>query len=309
MRGKDYKPRRFKKHKIRDHRRRAGKYKNPLFAKRTEKLKLLKIWRKRATVSIIITLIITGLYFFLIGPYFYISRINVEGLETIQGNDFKNIVNDFLGSRRLLIFPNSNSLLMNKGKLKRIIDENYVLDELKIDRDFPNTLNINVQERLSNAILVMDNNYFYLDSRGIVLRRFSNEEVYPGLGTGPYSDEVPDIIDGIAQLDLPEIRVQSFSRVEVGMQFLTTEKYEKILKTDELLTLYTPYELDYYKINDLNVNWFKLVTKDGWEIHIDLDNNIQTQIVKVHTFIQEQGINPAEHQYFNVRYEDRIYYK
>ncbi len=306
---RDYKPKRFKKHKIRDYRRKAGKYKNPLFAKRTEKIQLIKIWRKRALVGAGVVLGIGLIYIFLIGPYFYINKVNVEGLETIKGNDFQELVDKFLASRRLLIFPNSNAVAMNKGKLARMIGEEYVLDELKIDRDFPKTLNICVKERLSNAILVMDDNYFYLDSRGVILRRLTESEIYPGLSTGPYSGEVPEFQNTIAELNLPMIYVQSFSQVEIGSQFLDQEKYEKILSTEELLTLYTPYELDHYKINDLDVNWFKLVTTGGWEIHIDLDKNIQTQIVKVHTFITEQGLNPSDYQYFNVRYEDRIYYK
>ena len=131
-------------------------------------------------------------------------------METIQGNDFRELVDEFLDSKRLLVFPNSNSLIMNKGKLNRIISENYVLDELKIDRDFPNTLNITVQERLSNAILVMDDKYFYLDSRGIILRRLSDGEVYPGLGTGPYSGDIPEYINNLEELNLPKIEVQSF---------------------------------------------------------------------------------------------------
>lgn len=306
---RDYKPKRFKKHKMRDYRRKAGKYKNPFFAKRAERVQFIKIWRKRIIFGALAAVVIGLFYVFLIGPYFYVNTVNVEGLKTIQGNDFKKIIDDFLSSRRLLVFPNSNMLLMDKGKLHQIIGEKYVLDELVIDRDFPQTLNVNVRERLSNAILVMGESYYYLDSRGVILRRLSKGELYPGLSSGPYSGEVPEFQNAIEELNLPLIYVQSFSDIHVGQQFLTPEKYLKILESNEILETYTTYKLDYYKITDINANWVKLAIQGGWEAHIDLDKNIQTQIVKVHTFIQEQGLNPADYEYFNARYDDRIYYK
>ena len=69
------------------------------------------------------------------------------------------------------------------------------------------------------------------------------------------------------------------------------------------------FSVDFYKINDLNSTWFKMVTKDGWEMHLDLEKNLQTQIVKIYTFIKEQGLNPADYHYFNARFKDRVYYK
>jgi len=307
---KDYKAgKRFRKHKIRDYRRRAGKFKNPLFTTKREKLMQLKLAKKRIIIAVSVVIGAGLVYFFLISPYFYISKVEVFGLETIQGKDFQNLVDDFLNSRRLFIFPNRNSLVMNKGKLRRTIEGEYVFDDLKIDRKFPNQLNIEVQERISNAILTMGSNYYYLDSRGIILRRIGESEIYPGMTIGPHSGEVPEFESNLEKLNLPLIYVQSYSTVTIGEQFLSYEKYVSILESKEILTLYTPYEVDFNKITDIHANWFKLVTTGGWEIHLDLEKNLQTQIVKVHTFIQEQGLNPADYQYFNARYEDRIYYK
>jgi hypothetical protein len=248
-------------------------------------------------------------YLVFISPYFYISKVEVSGLETIRGQDFKNLVDDYLNSRRLLIFPNRNILTMSKSALKKKIGEEYVLDNLHIKRQLPNQLSIEVQERITNAILVVGSNYFYLDSRGIILRRINESEIYPGMTVGPYSGEVPEYDNSLAEVGLPLIYVQSFSPVKIGDQFLDMEKYLKIIESRDLVSLYTPYSVDFYKIKDLNVNWYKIVTSEGWEMHLDLEKNLQTQIVKIHTFIQEQALNPGDYQYFNARYEDRIYYK
>ena len=307
---RDYKQaHRFKKHKIRDHRRRTGKFKNPFFNVKTEITTKWSVWKTRFILGGVGIVAAVLLYFIFFSPYFYINKVNVEGLESIPGNDFQNLVDEHLNSRWLLIFPNNNALSLRKGSLAKKIGERYVLDELVIDRDFPNVLNIKVKEKISNAILTIGPNYFFLDTHGLILRRINENEVYPGLSAGPFSGEVPEFKNVIAELNLPLIYDQSGDQVEIGQQFLTPEKYAKILNSREILSLYTPYELDFYKINNIDVNWFKIVTKDGWEMHVDLDKNIQTQIVKIFTFIKEQGINPSDYNYFNARYEDRIYYK
>jgi len=307
---RDYKQsHRFKKHKISDHRRRSGKFKNPFFNVKTEIATRWSIWKKRLIFGAAGIIAAVVLYFIFFSPYFYINKVNVEGLETIPGNEFQGLVDNYLSSRWFLIFPNNNSLIMRKSRLESKIGERYVLDELDIDRDFPSVLNIRVKEKISNSILAIGPNYFFLDAQGVILRRINENEVYPGISVGPFSGEVPEFENIIAELNLPLIYDQSGDLVEIGQQFLTPDKYQKILSSKEIITLYTPYELDFYKINNIDVNWFKLVTKEGWEMHIDLDKNIQTQIVKVYTFIKEQGLNPNDYSYFNARYEDRIYYK
>ncbi|MDD4995486.1 MAG: FtsQ-type POTRA domain-containing protein [Patescibacteria group bacterium] len=307
---KDFKvAKHFKKHRLLDHSRRVGRYKNPLFAQRADQILKLRKVKKRIIIVAVIVAVCALFYFFIIGPYFYISKVSVEGINTIKGQELQKLVEEFLNTRRYLVLPNQNILFMDTGRLRREIGENYVLDDLKIKRKLPNELILQIQERASDSILSIGGNYYYLDSRGIILRRLSEAEIYPGLSAGPFSGDLPEFKNIIDERTLPLIYVLTPGDVQIGQQFMNFECYDKILGSQYILTMNTPYTIKYFKINDLNVRWFKLVTVDGWEIHLDLDKNLQTQIVKVYTFIKEEKLNPSDYQYFNARYEDKIYYK
>ena len=304
---RDYKAAsRFRKHKLRDHRRRVGVYKNPLFQSKGDKIAALKKIRKKIIFFGILFLALVMVYFLLIGPYFYISEVKVDGLTTIKSDDFKTVVDDFLKTRRLLIFPNQNILIANMSKLEREIGERYVVDGLKIKRKLPNKLQISVEERSAKAVISTGSEYFFADAQGIILRRLSHNEVYPGYIYGP-NTEVPMPSEVNFQVSI--IYIESGEYIDIGENFLTNEQFNDIIGAEQILTLYTSYKVKFYKIKDLASNWFKLVTDEGWEIHISLEKNIQTQIVKFNTFAKEQGLNPVDYNYFNVRFEDRIYYK
>ncbi|MBU0649448.1 hypothetical protein KJ969_05140 [Patescibacteria group bacterium] len=304
---KDYKAAfRFRKHKLRDHRRRVGIYKNPLFQSKKDKIAALKKIRKKIIFFGILFLVLVAVYFLLIGPYFYISEVKVDGLTTIKSDDFKTVVDDFLKTRRLLVFPNQNILIANMSKLEREIGERYVVDGLKIKRKLPNKLEISVEERSAKAVISMGSEYFFVDSQGIILRRLSLDEIYPGLSFGPFAEEPAA---GEVNFQVSLIYIESGERLDIGENFLTNEQFNDIIGAQEILTRYTSYQVKFYKIKDLASTWFKLVADEGWEIHISLEKNIQTQIVKFNTFVKEQGLNPADYDYFNVRFEDHVYYK
>ena len=304
---RDYKAAtRFKKFKIRDYRRRAGRYKNPLFSKKAEKISYLKRIKGRLIAIGVLAVVGVLFYFIFINYFFYISEVKVEGISTIDSLVFELLVDNFLKSRRLLVIPNQNILFSNVGGFKREVGDKYVLDELVIKRKLPNKLFITVNERTAIAILCTGSEYFYLDSQGVILRRLSHNEVYPGSEFGPFK-QAPEL--NIVQFDLPYVYLESNEQVKVGENFLETQKFMQILGSNDDLTLYTPYTAKFYKIKDLASNWFKLATEQGFEIHISLDKSIQTQIVKFYTFVKEQGINPADYAYFNIRFEDRIYYQ
>ena len=121
---KDYKSAtRFKKFKIRDYRRRAGHYKNPMFSKKAEKISYLKRIKGRLIGLGVLIIVSVLFYFIFINSFFYINEVKVEGLSTINSVEFEQMVDDFLNSRRFLIIPNQNilfsrtcgeCLLMNK---------------------------------------------------------------------------------------------------------------------------------------------------------------------------------------------------
>lgn len=305
---RDYKrTTRFRKFKVMDHRRRAGSFQNPLFTKRAEKINKIKRLKSKIIIVLILAVVLVLFYFIFVSSYFYINFVKVDGLQSINSSDFKNLLDDFLCSRRLLIIPNQNILFSNIGDLRKEIGEKYVLDDLSIKRKFPSKLLVTIQERTPKAVLSNGPDYYFVDQQGIILRRLTNDEVFPGQSFGPFQNQAPQYEQ--KDFGLPLIYLESGSQLSIGAGFLSQDYFEKILGSQELVSLHTPYQVKFFKLKDEQGNWYKIVTMDNWEIHLSLDKNIQTQIVKLYTFIREEGLNPAAYDYFNVRFEDRIYYQ
>ncbi len=116
--------------------------------------------KKIATWLSILILIIVAITLFLLSPIFSISRIEVKGNTQISSDEIISL------SR---IEKGMNLFSVNKKHVITNVKENSYIDDVKISRKWPTTLQITVQERNVELLLEYGSSYAYLDKNGYIL--------------------------------------------------------------------------------------------------------------------------------------------
>lgn len=103
----------------------------------------------------------------LLTPLFNINEIKVEGNNKVTSANIINLSKLKMGQN---IFKN------NKGKIKKYIKENAYIEDVKIKRILPSTIEINVVERKIEYQIQLISSYIYIDGKGNILEKADTKE-------------------------------------------------------------------------------------------------------------------------------------
>src|SRR3989344_439023 len=102
-------------------------------------------------------------------PYFRLNKIVYYGLDIIQKDEMENYLKlEYLDSWSLL--PHDNYFLSSTGEMARMLNQNYSLERVEVRKKFPNTLEVDLKEKISSAVYDNGKKYFLLDDHGTALK-------------------------------------------------------------------------------------------------------------------------------------------
>ena len=188
-----------------------------------KQIKKLNTKRIAISFSVVLFLVICGTIYYLTTPVFNISSILVYGNE-------KNSVDTYISLSGLNI-NGTNIFAFTNGNIKKRIKENSYVEEVKIERKFPNTVELYITERKVDYQINYLNSYIYLNNQGYVLE--INEEKKDVL-----------LIDGLTSLS---------DNIEVGQRLAN----EDLIKLDTILKV-----TNYLKYNSVGSKLTKIDATD-----------------------------------------------
>ena len=168
-------------------------------------------------VIIILALIIGVIIFLCSSSLFNIKSINITGNEKLSENKIISLSG---------LEIDTNMFRFNKSQVIKKIKENAYIEEVKISRKLPNTIQINIEERETTYMLQFADSYVYINNQGYMLD-ISNEKL-----------PVPIIVGFLTDLN----NIKAGNRIDV----------EDLKKMEMIIKIY-----EEAKINQLN----ELITK------------------------------------------------
>ncbi|MDD5341491.1 MAG: FtsQ-type POTRA domain-containing protein [Patescibacteria group bacterium] len=259
--------------------------------------------------SVLLLVIIFGVYFFLFSGFYKISNIEIQGNQIISTDDILDITNNYLSGRTLLIFSNKNIFIFSKNELKRRIGEYVLLNDLKIDRVLPNTIKIELQEKEAAIKWITNDQEYLVDKNGIVIKKFY-KLVMPKifqLNTNSQPDETKETIPD----SFLKVLNTSNQNINLGDKVLLPENVDFIFQLQEKFS-----QKDYLKIKNITVpnNMPKFITANldsGWYIMLNLSDTADNQYNRLELLIDEKikRSNLNRLDYVDLRLGESVYYK
>jgi len=235
----------------------------------------------------ILILVFLGLFFYFLffSPFFQVKNIFISGAEKISSGEIKNFVQNKL-EKKILFLRTKSIFLININEIEKEVFNNFPpAAEIKIERKFPNTLNIILREKAPLANFCQQERCFLLDKEGIIFEESEAEE------------NLIKIFDG-----------QKEKMPKLGEQMIGRDYLEKIFKIQKFFQEELKIEIEEFVFFEQRLN---LKTKEGWEIYFDPREDINWQLTKLNLVLKEK-IPPEKRkdlEYIELRFGDLATFK
>lgn len=300
---------------------RQGRHANALHTKEGKPSQ----WKWYAKISVIFITFISALGLLFLHPFFEISSVHIQGLQKIKEEDIRDTVQGILSYKKFYIFPQNNFFVVDIADLHTILREKYPVRSLTVTKNFPHTLNIVLEEKLSTIIYDNGQQYSLMDANGKisevlrivddnewrVIRKnvtstneagveVSSETIISRFHTPNYEK----ISKEVGQFPLVYDTRQK--KIGKGEQILDEITVKQIIEWYEILKKNTEIPVSYFYL-DQQVGDVLIKTTEGWTIKAKLNDKIQSQFEALQ-YILSQKVKRPNLQYVDVRFPGRAFW-
>lgn len=273
----------------------AKKYSNPFFVKRRKIKRFSGIkpglnWKNKIVIIILLVLVFGLLGFYYFSSFFYIRHINIRGNQKVAGSDIENLVLEQSENKRFWLGSQKNINLLRVDKISDKLSNMYYFEKLSIDKDWPGTLNINIEERKYSLIWLEGEKYYYVDNNGNIFSEADPLEI---------ELEAYPLVENLREARTDGITVN-----------ISKETLNYILNLFNIFKeRYNEIKIDRFRV-DYDANTVKMAILNGPSIYFDDTKDVEEQISKLMVIIKEKLKNDFNNkQYIDLRHGDRVYYR
>jgi cell division protein FtsQ len=255
--------------------------------------KSLRVKRKKPIYKngffwrVILFFLVSGGIFYLLflSPFFQIREIKISGNKKISTEQILSQVQAKI-EQKLLFFTTRSIILVNLNQIKKEILEKFPqIDEVYFKRKFPAILELEIEERKPVAIFNFEENYFFIDKKGVIFEAAEDESSLPKIENSLLTE-----------------------KPELGEKVINEELISKILKISSELENLKVKISEVKIVSDERIN---IKTSQDWEIYFDPQKDLSWQLTKLK--VDLENLIPFERrkdlEYIDLRFGDSAPFK
>lgn len=221
--------------------------------------------------------------------YFKIDNITVNGVKNIPKDEIEKSIRRQMNERLLFIMPQKNIFFFKKNKAVSMLQAEYNLGNIFIDKDFPRDIIITAEEREYAITWLEDEIYYFIDKNGNIIVEADplelNQENYP-------------LVENRGAVKIDKKIAPISGRAEIILSIFNSLK-----------DLGGDFKINRFILGDEN-NKISAKIINGPEIYFNAAGDFDQQINKLPTIVNEKLKNNFLNlEYIDLRYGDKVYYK
>ncbi|MFH1947140.1 MAG: FtsQ-type POTRA domain-containing protein [Candidatus Magasanikbacteria bacterium] len=283
-------------------------------------------WRKRLEIIILLSSVVGMLGIGIYSSFFKINDINIDGIQRIDQNELKEAVQGVINYKKLFIFPGNNYFVVNVDEIRDIVKERFPIESIIVKKIFPNTVEIALLEKISTIIYDNGSEYCYLDTNGRVvelIRKVGEDEWLNKTEIVTTTNElgeeiseekiieqthIPNITQIVKEMgDYPILYDTRKQMVEINSEVINEKFVRGIIDWFNLINKNTSIPFKYIII-DNGIGDAVIKTKEGWDIVVRLEENVETQFHELQYILKER-INQKPINYVDLRFLGKVYWQ
>ncbi|MFW0862346.1 MAG: cell division protein FtsQ/DivIB [Candidatus Komeilibacteria bacterium] len=252
-----------------------------------------KLLRKKVSMYLIYIFTFLIIYTLFFSFVFKIEYIKVVGNDSINTQEIEDIIWQAADKNIFLIFSRNNYWLLSTDYLLESVEKQFAFEDITITKKFPDTISLHVIERMGRLVWKTGPDYYVVDARGVITRRLTEMRL-------------------VTSGDIPVIVNKAENEVLIGDTILSESMIANILDAYAYYNEYIDRDglrFDRFEIDSDEAGFYKIITRDGLEIHMNDESTAITQLSKLKRVVDSQNINFNNLSYINLRVENQVIYK
>ena len=206
----------------------------------------------------LILILIGGSIYFLLSPFFNIKNIEIVGNQKLTNEEIISLSQ---------IQIDENTFKLVKSKVQKNIKQNAYVENVKVKRNLPDTITIEIEERKPTYMITFANAYVYMNNQGYFLEISKDKAELPII-TG-YSTKEEDIHEG------GRLCLEDLQKLDSILQIM------KSAESNEIVDLIT-------KINISDKQDYILELEDEKKtIHMGDTSNLSTKMLYIKSIMEQ----------------------
>lgn len=234
-------------------------------------------------------------YALIFSSFMRINYLNLEGTKELGYEEVYAKAEALMDGKYLDVFPRNNFILISKKKVQGVLlDEFKKIRSVAVEKKFPDTINIKIEERDALIIWCTKGPCYIIDEGGFA---------YAGADFD--SDE-------LKENNLVKLVDISAKPVTIGEQVLDEEYVKFIFSVREAfqenlsLDVSNEYVTKYRISGEVEVK-----TGEGWDIYLNSQLPLEKSVRTIKAFLEKEIDEEARKrlEYLDLRVENKVFYK
>jgi len=259
-------------------------------------------------------------------PFFHITDITIEGMQRLTQREILETVQGTLSYKKFFVFPARNYFFVGTEEMEEVLKHRYPLNTVQISKQFPNSLHVSLQERLSTIIYDDGNMYYFMGLTGKIvepIQKVTSAEWNIRTEVVTSTSDMGELITEEKEVErthIPDVNALThdigeypivFSGIpledafDINTEVLPEAYVRDLVEWYEMLQQQSDIQPTYVDMSNVHDTIFFTT---GMDIHIDITGESAIQIDRLHTALQEIS-NTDSLSYIDVRYAGRVYWK
>lgn len=240
-------------------------------------------------------------WFFFYSGYFDIKKIEISPLQVLRTEAIEGEIGAYFNGPKQWPWGNRNIFSLNQEKIKKDLMDKFFVENVFVDKSYPNILRLKIIERQRSVVLITKNNMYVVDDYGVVtdFADATTTSVTRQYLISPSPVNTPKEIYVITSVTTTYDKNQTFTDSTMVRKWLDMAK----------------------KLRDAGI-WFKgldiglepsgtisIILKENKNVLFELDDTLDTQIETLRAFLATKPKLDQIYEYIDVRVPGKIYFK
>jgi len=262
--------------------------------------------RTQKTRGVIYALIISFfavaiLWFLFFSGYFSVKESQIGPLTVIDRQAVAGEIEAYFNQPKQWPWSRRNIFTLNAKDLENYLKQKFFVEDVSVDKLYPNILRLKIKERQRSVILVTNNNIYIVDDYGVVSDPADSATV---------SSTRKFLTSSVPVETSKEIYILTATSTvyQKGQEVVSMEQVRGWLNLAAKLR-YVGIWFKALEPQTDDVNLIKIVLKENKRVLMDMGLPIESQIETLRQFILSKPKWEDINDYIDVRVQGRIYYK
>ncbi|MBU0540379.1 hypothetical protein KKF59_00970 [Patescibacteria group bacterium] len=268
--------------------------------------KLKRHNERRAVNTTVIILVVTfiivgGWWFLMLSGFWDIHEVEINGLQLLSRGEVLSEVDNLFDQSHWRPWHKKNLIMLDTKKFQSDLKKRLFVQDLAVDKFYPNILRLIIKERQRSIILVSNNQYISVDTSGVV--------------TGTPDELILSVAKSLIaarefadELKPPVIVMPTADPLTAGFQIAQPEQIRRWLDVTHALVV-AGVKVRFMKIESPESSLARFVSEKGYDIYFDLSRPIDAQIASYDAFMKTKPDESKITEHLDVRIPGRVFIK